>query len=221
MKRSIFIVLCIAAVVGAVLVGKIFILNSSPSPEVQVQEFDNPAVDHLDVAGKRVVNRVALLKPKKAFDFNLTNMGKTSTALNDFKGKVVLVGFLYTSCPDVCGILTMHFRKIQEEFKDVLEKDLSLVLITTDPKRDNPERLTTYTKGFGGKWHFLTGTEEQLKKTWKEYKVFVRPKEEADIVYHTYMIALIDREGYIRYRYVGLVDPKEVIIKDLKKVINS
>ncbi|MFQ6607638.1 MAG: SCO family protein [Fidelibacterota bacterium] len=182
---------------------------------------DHPALQNPDVAGKQVVERIELSTKKPAFNFRLTDMDRTLTQLDDFKGKLVLVGFIYTSCPDVCGLLTQHFRYIQREFKDEIDKDLVLVLITTDPERDTPERTKAYTDGFQGRWHFLTGSESQLSEVWDEYKVFVQAKKSVDLVYHSYMVALIDRDANIRYRYIGLVDPEEVIVKDIKKLLKE
>lgn len=207
-------------VLVAVLFASKFVFNlAGNNRETGSGILDHPAIQNPEVAGRRVVQRIELLEPKEAFNFNLTNMDYSPTQLADFRGKLVLVGFIYTTCPDVCGILTQHFRYVQRKFKDIIDKDLSLVLITTDPERDTPERVKAYTEGFNGRWYFLTGTKPQLEEVWEQYHVFVREKKEADLVYHTYMIALIDREGMVRYRYVGLVDPEEVIVTDIRSLL--
>ncbi|MFQ6615651.1 MAG: SCO family protein [Fidelibacterota bacterium] len=183
--------------------------------------FEHPALENPEVAGKQVVRRIELLEPRKAFDFTLTDMDNGVTQLSDFDGKLVLIGFIYTSCPDVCGLLTQHFRHIQREFNDIVEKDLVLIFITTDPRRDTPERIKAYTRGFGGKWRFLTGSESELQEVWDAYRVFVKEKRSVDLVYHSYMVTLIDRNENVRYRYIGLVDPQEVIVKDIKHLLQE
>lgn len=219
MKKYLLIILPIVLLSGGITSWWYF---SQPDDCCDVSGIENhPAVQNPEVSGKRVVERIELFEPKKAFNFLLINQNNKETRLEDFKGKLVLVGFIYTNCPDVCGVLTMHYRTIQRKFLDKINKDLALVLITTDPKRDTPERIDAYTKGFDGKWSFLTGNEPQLKEVWEEYRVFVKEKKEADLVYHSYMVALIDREGFIRYRYVGLVDPEEVIIKDIQQLLSE
>jgi len=219
--RTIIILVPIVAVIltSAVVITSKVIFDRTRNEKSKLPSFQHPAVQNPEVAGKRVVERIELLEPKEAFNFNLIDMNNSPTQLKDFRGKLVLVGFIYTSCPDVCGILTQHFRYIQRKFKDIIDKDLVLILITTDPERDTPERVAAYTEGFGGKWHFLTGTKSQLQEVWDKYRVFVKDKPAAGIVYHTYMVALIDRRGYIRYRYVGLVDPEEVIVKDIQYLL--
>ena len=199
----------------------VFVNTNSDDTKLESTLATHPAITNPEVSGKRVVERIELLEPKPAFDFGLTDMDHAPFRLEAYRGKLVLIGFIYTNCPDVCGILTMHFRRIQREFKDIIEKDLVLVFITTDPKRDTPERSASYTQGFDGKWHFLTGTETQLKEVWEHYRVFVKEKPEADLVYHSYMVVLIDREGLIRYRYIGLVDPEEVIVKDIRYLLTK
>jgi len=195
-------------------------LGAKKSPEQQAIEalkpFGNPAVENAEVAGKRVLERIELIEPKEAYNFELTNYDLKEMSLKDFEGKLVLLGFIYTNCPDVCGILTQHFRYIQRKFDHIVGKELELIFITTDPERDTPERLKAYTKGFGGKWYFFTGSEEELQKVWDAYRVFVKEgRPGAGVVYHTYMAVLINRRGEIEYRYVGLVDPEEVISQDI------
>ncbi|MEW6456098.1 MAG: SCO family protein [Acidobacteriota bacterium] len=219
MKKYLIILTLVSIVVITLAVKIIF--NSTKSQESQTHFFEHPAIENPEVAGKRVVDRIELLEPKEAFNFNLIDMNNSPTSLKDFRGKLVLIGFIYTNCPDVCGILTLHFRRIQKEFKDVIDKDLTLILITTDPQRDTPERIAYYTKGYEGRWHFLTGTESQLKETWDNYRVFVKTKQDSDLVYHSYMVVLIDRQGLIRYRYVGLVDPEEIITKDINYLLKE
>lgn len=218
MKKKTVVIISLAVAVA--VVAAMLVLTTVTTRDETVMA-DHPAVTNPEVSGRRVVERIELIEPKPAFDFHLVDQRNEVIRLGDFRDKLVLVGFIYTNCPDVCGVLTMHYRTIQRKFVDALEKDLVLVLITTDPKRDSPERVDAYTKGFQGRWYFLTGTEEQLKEVWDNYRVFVKEKADSDIVYHSYMVALVDREGMIRYRYVGLVDPEEVIIKDIQHLLQE
>ncbi|MFQ6113974.1 MAG: SCO family protein [bacterium] len=221
MKKYILII-AISSMVAIFLTAKFVLIGkSNENPKLEPIIAKHPAILNPEVSGRRVVKRIELLEPKPAFNFELTDMDRTLFQLEDYRGKLVLIGFIYTTCPDVCGILTMHFRRIQREFADILDKDLVLVFITTDPKRDTPERVAAYTKGFDGRWHFLTGTESQLREVWDQYRVFVKPKPEVELVYHSYMVVLLDRQGLIRYRYIGLVDPEEVIVKDIHYLLTK
>lgn len=221
-KQTAVIAVALTSVVALVLVAKFVLVDTGGgNSESESLLATHPAILNPEVSGRRVVKRVVLPEGKPALNFELTDMNNTPFRLEAARGKLVLIGFIYTSCPDVCGILTMHFLQIQQAFKDIIDKDLVLILITTDPDRDTPERVAAYTRGFQGKWHFLTGTKSQLQKVWDEYGVFVQDKPAAGIVYHTYMVALIDREGLIRFKYIGLVDPEEVIVRDIRNLLTE
>lgn len=211
-----------AALVGGGLVVGLLLGRANNDDRQLIFPFEHPAFGNPEVTGRRVVERVVLERPEPAYNFRLTNMDSQQMQLDDFTGKLVLVGFIYTNCPDVCGLLTQHYRYIQQVFADAIGEDLELIFITTDPERDTPERLAAYTRGFQGRWKFFTGTERQLKNVWKHYDVFVTEgRAGTDLVIHSYLVNLIDRDGMTRYRYVGLVDPEETIVQDISLLLNE
>jgi protein SCO1/2 len=215
LKKGPFLLLLSATMV-AVLLAALYWAYYRP------EEYAHPAVEHPEVAGKRVVYREEVKPPSPAYNFNLTDRSRVRVSLEDFRGKLVLVGFIYTSCPDVCPLLTSNFRQIQQELQDHIGSELVLVFITTDPKRDDPDRLEQYTRAYGGRWFFLTGSLEELEAVWERYGVFVEEKEEPRgvVVYHSYKTFLIDREGRIRYIYVGIYDPRDVVA-DIKLLLGG
>ena len=91
-------------------------------------------------------------------------------ALSDFSGKVVLLTFLYTSCPDVCPIVAETLRRAHR----LLGKDaarVQIVAVSVDPGRDSVEKAHEYSeqREMQDKWRFLVGTEEELKPIWRSY----------------------------------------------------
>ncbi len=114
--------------------------------------------------GEPIIERIALAQPKPAYDFSLVNMDNSILSLEDMKGKLIPLGFIFTNCPDVCGVLTQHFRFIQRRLENLIDKDLVLAFITTDPARDTPERLAAYTEGYEGRWWFVTGPMAELQR---------------------------------------------------------
>lgn len=184
--------------------------------------YHHPAVEHPEVAGKRVVYREEFSPPVKAHDFELLDKSNVRISLKSLRGKLVLISFIYTSCPDVCPILTNNYVYIQKKLENRIPSDLVLVFITTDPARDDAKRLRQYTKAYGGKWYFLTGSLEELKEVWKAYDVFVMEKQEPKgvVVYHSYKTYLIDKEGMLRIVYVGLYDP-DVVVEDIKSLLEE
>ena len=157
-----------------------------------------------------------VIPPRLAPAFDLTDRSETRVQLQDFQGKWVLLSFAYTSCPDVCPIMFSHFLTVQEKLADHLENDLVLAFITVDPEADTPERLDKHVRSVGGKWHFLTGPLATMQEVWKGFRV--RVEKEGVFVAHTSITYLIDRNGLIRVRFLG-VPPAKVLIEDIEKVL--
>jgi protein SCO1/2 len=97
--------------------------------------------------------------------FSLIERSGRQVTLSDLKGRVWIVNFIYTNCPDTCPIQSAQLRQIQQDFME--QKDLRVVSITVDPKRDTPEVLSEYAKRFSadpGRWLFLTGEKGDTYK---------------------------------------------------------
>jgi len=75
--------------------------------------------------------------------FNVINQnGESVTFPDDYQGKYVIVGFIYTNCPDICPLVTQNLIKVQKEFNN--PDDIQFLGITFDPKRGTPEVLKNY-----------------------------------------------------------------------------
>lgn len=103
--------------------------------------------------------------------FTLVNGNGQTVTARDFRGKYMLVYFGYTYCPDVCpttlndiaGALTKLGPKA---------KDLAPIFITVDPQRDTPPVMKRYTAAFSPALIGLTGTQDEIAKVAKEYRVY-------------------------------------------------
>jgi len=143
--------------------------------------------------------------------FSLIERSGRPIILSDLKGKVSIVNFIYTNCPDTCPIQSAQMRQLQEDFKN--EKDLRLVSITVDPTRDTPEVLSEYAKRFGAdptRWLFLTGEKDTIYEFAQEgFRLgaveIPHEKRPASGATHTHSprFVLIDREAQIRGYYVS------------------
>lgn len=162
--------------------------------------------------------------------FSLVEKDGRQITLSDLKGKIWIVNFIYTNCPDTCPIQSAQMRQIQDEFQG--EKDLRLVSITVDPKRDTPEVLSEYAKRFGadrGRWLFLTGNKESIHKFAQEgFRLgaveLPHEKRPASGATHTHSprFVLIDREAQIRGYYVSTdADAMTRLRRDLKALFRS
>ena len=80
----------------------------------------------------------------QAPDFSLVDQAGDPVNLTLYEGKVVVVSFVYTYCPDVCPALTYQLRKLSEELGDDYGESVEFITITVDPVRDTPERLASF-----------------------------------------------------------------------------
>jgi protein SCO1/2 len=146
------------------------------------------------------------------------------------QGKVWIVNFIYTNCPDTCPIQSAQLRQIQEDFKN--DKDLRLVSITVDPERDTREILSEYANRFGAdpeRWFFLTGEKEPVHQFAQEgfqlgAAEIPHDKRPASGATHTHSprFVLVDREAQIRGYYVS-TDPGAMkrLRHDLKTLLRG
>ena len=102
--------------------------------------------------------------------FQLQDQFGAPVGLSDLAGKVVVLTFLYTYCPDVCPIVTETLRRTRERLGDDADQ-VEFVAITVDPQRDSAERAYQYSeeKGMLDRWRFLVGREEELTPIWRAY----------------------------------------------------
>lgn len=121
------------------------------------------------------------IKPTRPFggDFSLTNhLGKASK-LSDYQNDYKLVYFGFTSCPDICPLdLSAMAVAYQDLPKDVQSK-VQPVFVTVDPTRDTPEKLKTFLTSFDAPIVGMTGSDEEVNKVAKLYKVFHQHVDDA------------------------------------------
>ncbi len=135
-------------------------------------------------------------------EFNLTNdLGKPVTAAT-FHGKVVVLYFGYTHCPDVCPLTLVHLHTVLQKLgKDA--DDVRVLFVTVDPIRDTVPVLHQYVSAFDPRIVGLTGTQDALAKLAKRYRAFFQretPKTSTGDyeVTHSSAIYIFDREGRAR-----------------------
>lgn len=156
-----------------------------------------------------------------ARDLSLPDADGKLRTLADFKGKVTLVFFGYTQCPDVCPTTLAELASV----KRALGKDgerLQGVFISVDPQRDTPEILKAYMASFDPGFVALRGTPEQTQATAREFKVFyaqVPGKTEGSYtVDHTAGTYVFDAQGKVRL-FVRYGSGVEALTHDLKLLL--
>ena len=154
-------------------------------------------------------------------DFTLTDQGGKSFQFKNLRGKVVVVAFAYTTCPDVCPLITAALRQVQSKLSVDERKDSHLLTVTTDPEIDSPKVLTSYAKRYGAEldtWSFLTGNETALKSVWQNFGVGVKRKGRG-LVDHTPLTAIVDRHGVLRVAFIGASPNVSVVLNDIRSLL--
>jgi protein SCO1/2 len=140
--------------------------------------------------------------PRIAPDFSLKGSDGAELKLSRYRGKVVALGFGYTSCPDVCPTTLAELAAARKKL-GAAGDDFQVVYVTVDPERDDAERLRKYLRAFDPTFIGATGTEAALADVRKAYgivanKVPIEGVPSAYLVHHSSFIYLIDREGRLR-----------------------
>ncbi len=147
-------------------------------------------------------------------DFELIDQDGKVFNSNKLKGKLSLIYFGFTSCPDICSTT---LQKILEVFNTLQKYQINIefVFITIDPARDSSAILKEYLGHFSPKFIGLTGTEKQIKVVADEFKVYyVKVKGEGEdyMLDHSSFLYLMDQEGkYLKHFYLD--SPSQEIIE--------
>nr|WP_315209983.1 SCO family protein [uncultured Albidiferax sp.] len=111
-----------------------------------------------------------------AKDFQLSDHNGQPRSIKDFAGKLVVVFFGYTQCPDVCPTTMAELAEVKKSLGADGDK-LQAIFITVDPARDTPEVLKAYMGNFDPSFLALIPTPEQLAKVAKDYKAYYKKVE--------------------------------------------
>ncbi len=153
-------------------------------------------------------------------DFELTDQSGREVRLSSLRGRNVVLDFVYTRCPGPCPILTSSHVSLQRSLAPALRERTWFVSITLDPARDTPEALRAYASARGADlsdWWFVTGPPDRVEAVVKRFGVgsVLQPDGEIDHLVATF---LIDAEGRIARRYIGLDHDVEKLRRDLERL---
>ncbi len=111
-----------------------------------------------------------LTSESPAASFELRNQFGETVSMADRRGRVVVLTFLYTACPDICPLTAERLRAAYELLGEAAE-DVSMLVVSVDPERDTEEAALAYSKKWGmeRRWDYLVGDRDSLSATWRAY----------------------------------------------------
>ena len=153
-------------------------------------------------------------------DFKLTNQNGKTITQEDYKDKIYVADFFFTTCPTICPIMTDNMYLVQKEFLD--DDDIMLLSHSVTPVKDSVPQLRKYANQKGvmdKKWNLVTGDKKQIYKLARQSYMAVKTAgtgDEYDMI-HTENFLLIDKEKRIRGTYDG-TNTEEIkeLIEDIK-----
>ncbi|MEJ2216298.1 MAG: SCO family protein [Gemmatimonadota bacterium] len=131
--------------------------------------------------------------------------------LSDFAGKVVVLYFGYTYCPDVCPTTLDHLARALHAAGD--PKDVQVLFITVDPARDKADRMAQYVQQFDTSFIGLTASEDTIDTVAKAYGIYHKKSGDSDTAYtidHTATITVVGRKGMVRLLWPPDLTPQQM-----------
>ena len=151
-------------------------------------------------------------------EWNFINQDGKNISDKDYKNKIYIADFFFTSCPTICPKMTTQLKRVQSLTKD---KNIMIVSYSVDAKRDTVEKLKAYVEKNGietSNWNLLTGDPETIFDLGMYgYNLSAMEDENAPGGFlHSQMIVLVDKEGHIRGMYDGTsTEEMDKLVRDI------
>lgn len=198
--------LIVLAVLSVVI---LFLFKSALTPRKHLKVY-SPA----DVNPELVDSTVQYIaRDHKIADFAFTNQNGKTITQNDYKGKIYVADFFFTTCPTICPKMTDNMGWLQEQIKNMPE--VMLLSHSVTPDIDTPEVLKEYAHKKGvidSKWNLVTGKKQDIYYIARKSYLAVKTTDSSELydMVHTENFILVDKEGRIRGFYNGTNLDKDV-----------
>jgi protein SCO1/2 len=165
--------------------------------------------------------------PRPDVGFTLTDTDGEPMATSELEGKVVVMYFGYTYCPDFCPATLTDFQRVKQDLGDDADK-VAFVMVSVDPKRDTPERLKEYLDFFDPSFIGLTGSEDDLAPVKDQFGIIAAPGEAtpqsngSDVYWvdHSTKTYVLDQSGDLTLEY-AFGTSAEDITADVEHLLDS
>ena len=156
-------------------------------------------------------------------NFRLIDQFGRPVSLGQFKGKPVVLTFLYTHCPDQCPLTAEKLHAVMLSLGSDAQR-VGVVAVSTDPRRDTTAAALNFSQvhRMQNYWHYLLGTESELSPVWSSYSVYAAPTPTSTggSVAHTTAVYVIDKQGRERV-FFGSDFTSEQLTKDLQILLKE
>ena len=173
--------------------------------------------------GKPQFSSIDLTGADYAKDFQLTDHNGQPRSLKDFQGKLVVLFFGYTQCPDVCPTTMTELAQVKKLLGPDADK-LQVLFVTVDPGRDTPSVLKDYMVNFEPSFLALRGTPEQLAAMAKDFKVYYKKVDgktpTAYSMDHSAASYVYDQHGHLRL-YTRYGSGPQALVSDLRLLLKG
>lgn len=146
-------------------------------------------------------------------DLPLTDQDGRTLALADLRGQVLVAAMIYSSCTSVCPRVTEDMKGVEKQLSGPDRKDVGFVLFSLDPGRDTPAALRRFAAEHAldpSRWRLFASSDDGVRDLSAVLGVKYTAEDNGEIA-HSAMIFVIDREGVVRHRQLGLnPDPHEL-----------
>jgi len=158
------------------------------------------------------------LSGNEAPQFILTDQFGNEFDFSSTKGKVTLIYFGYTNCPDICPVVMSKYAYLKNELGDKSEK-VEMIIITTDPNTDTPKVLNEYIKKYDERIIGVTGEYEEVEEVWKKFKIPVRSsKHDGMNMAHFSLIIVTDKNHSMKFALTPEMS-KEEYLESVKSLL--
>jgi protein SCO1/2 len=155
-------------------------------------------------------------------DFSLTTETGKTVALSDLRGKVVVLTFLYTHCPDICPLTAEHLRIASDQLGNAMDR-VAFVAVSVDPRNDTPGAVQEFIREhrLSGKLTYLIGTPDRLGPVWSAYYVAAEAGTSSpQLITHSSRVILIDKKGQQRVNMDSDFDPP-ILVQNVRILLNE
>ena len=161
----------------------------------------------ISIYGQREFKGVEISRSPLAPDFSgLITYDGQDVHLEDYEGKIVLLFFGYTNCPDVCPTTLARLKQVEASLAEK-SNDVAVIMVTTDPSRDTTQKLKSYLANFNPSFIGVTGQPADLAAAWANYGVSVLD----DGTTHSARVYVIDPKGHLRMTFPAEMTPDDMV----------